>query len=317
MIGQERPAASRRVIQLARFVAVVDHQQVAARQQSDRPGDPAGRREVEIRLLPVLEHHAGLGHEATDRLARRGRHDLDQASVAVVDVDLARAFRRADEAMHREGVEHLVGEDHALEPLASLDRVLRHPLHRQERPPLQPRALARLQDRARLDQKVAQGPREAAPRAARRLQEVGGEAPLAGAELDEEETLRPPGAVPHLLGLARHQDAEGLVNAAAGQVVPPAPPAQAPRIVAVAGMVEAELHEARERDRAAARDLRLDERAQRAGLRVRRAHRAAPDVAGSATVARLRSRRAPSSTSRCTFMIPSMRASGRGGQPGM
>src|SRR6185503_4324567 len=92
------------------------------------------------------------------------------------------------------------------------------------------------------------------------------------------------------------------------------------RVVAVGRVVQAQLHEAGERDRPAGCDLREDfgfETVRDVGDR----HRQEPVRILGRVAAPGRDFPRPafarSSTSRWTCMIPSIRASGRGGQPGM
>src|SRR5207247_7022094 len=98
---------------------------------------------------------------------------------------------------------------------------------------------------------------------------------LARAELDELEDVRASAAAPHLLDLARQKGAEGAVDAAARDVIAASPSANPPGVIAEGRMIQAQFHEARERNRAARRNLGGDLRLQ-AVARVRDGHRSAP-----------------------------------------
>src|SRR5262245_65620850 len=94
------------------------------------------------------------------------------------------------------------------------------------------------------------------------LEEVAREPSLSGAELDELEASGRSRERPHLDGLTGHQDAERAVHAARGDVVASVAAAEPAGVVARPGVIERQLHEARERHRAGAADLVEDGREQ-------------------------------------------------------
>ena len=201
------------------------------------------------------------------RAARVGRAvAAHEAAFAVErDVFLEHLAVAQGEARRRQRVDHLVREQHAVPRLR--DRAV-EPFHQFEqqgrKPLLQPFALAFAQVRARLQQRIAR--RQGVERE-QALERDLGERAAAAAELDQQRV----GAelLQHRRDRVGDRGREQRAELGRGDEIPAhAELVRAGAVVAQAGRVQGEFHEARERDRAArGDDLFLHELAQALAVR--------------------------------------------------
>ena len=135
-VGTERPVATAdRVVQLGGRVAVVDEQRDAAPETRGGVRDPAVEREADLGALAVGEDDALALEPRRERRVstarprrRRSRRRAEPTKTS------RRAPPRDDDAVGRERVEHLVGEDDAVDRLVGRRRRVEAPTRRARRP---------------------------------------------------------------------------------------------------------------------------------------------------------------------------------------
>ena len=111
-VGTERAvAAPDRVVELGGGIAVVDEQEDAALETGRRVREPRTERQADLCALALGELDRLVGEPGRQVGCRRLGLDVDERAVARPDEDLAQAAVADHDAVDRERVEDLVGED--------------------------------------------------------------------------------------------------------------------------------------------------------------------------------------------------------------
>ena len=111
-VGTERAvAAPDRVVELGGGVAVVDEEEHAALETGRRVREPRTDREADLGALALGELDRLVGEPVGQVGRRRLGLDVDEGAVARPDEDFAQAAVADHDAVDRERVEDLVGED--------------------------------------------------------------------------------------------------------------------------------------------------------------------------------------------------------------
>ena len=118
-------AATDRVVQLRRRVAVVDEEERTATKAGGHLHHPRVEGQADLRALTLSQRHAtgqrhaGGGESRRDAWRRRLRLDVDEGALSRTDQDLAKEPVADHDPVDRQRVEHLVAEDDALDRLES------------------------------------------------------------------------------------------------------------------------------------------------------------------------------------------------------
>ena len=257
-VGTERAvAAPDRVVELGGGVAVVDEQEHAALETGRRVREPRTERQADLGALALGELDRLVGEPGGEVGRRRLGLDVDEGAVARPDEDLAQAAVADHDAVDRERVEDLVGEDEAGRPAPRCGRV---GMSASPWPAASRRAaMASMPARLDLDRVVAQARREVRVLGGQAVEDRERERAGPGAVLAEDERLRPTEPVPGVRDRPGEGGPEDRVGLGGGQEV--AVPTRAGGlgpVVAAIGVVQREVHEPREGDRPVARDLLVD-----------------------------------------------------------
>ena len=247
-------AATDRIVKLDRRMAVVDQEQDPAAEAGRRGRDPVVEREADLGSLAVGQGDS-LGLEAREeRRRRRVDLDVDEHAVVPADRDLAQRITALHDAVGRQGVEDLVGQDEADDPLFG----------RRSGPDegarvsggLEPRGDRVEPPRLDLDRVVAQDAGEIRALPSQTCEDREPERPGPGTVFAEHERVRLAEPIPGVGDRSGEGSPEDRVRLRCRQEI--AFPARASRVasvVAAAGVVESEVHESGEGDRAVAPDL--------------------------------------------------------------
>ena len=306
VVREERPAVVRRTVEPLGVVPVVDDDGEAPLEASGHAGELLAEHRADLRLVPLPRCGPVAPCEGLHRRPGLDRRlDLRQRPVgtARAHANLPEDPVPADDTMDGERVEQLDGDETA-DPAARQPIRFDHLGVRGD-----PRGVA-AHPRARVGDDVAE---TVAHGTAKGIGHVARQQAAPAAELDDVEGRRRAQHAVHLGELRRDASSERRTDVGGGEEVPSGTePRPSAGVVTVLGVVERELHEAREGDRAVSPDLPSDpiEDLGTAGRRRFGQTRAAARSAASSEALF-----SPRLILRWISSTPSMRASGRGGQP--
>ena len=239
-------------------MTVVDEHDGAPLQAARRRRHPRIDGQADLGALTLRQRHAFRG-EAGGK-GGRGRCGLHVDEMVGIgsDQDLHQLATTDNHAVGRQGIEDLVGEDDADDRLTGGAWIDQHVQVAEGTETLGQGLEA---PRFDLDRVIAKDACESRPVELEALEDRQREGPGAGAELAQDERIRPSQALPDLLQSTRDGGSEDRMGLWRGQEVARSTRTSVRSPVIAAGrVVERQLHEARERDRPVSLDLVVDAR---------------------------------------------------------